>query len=327
MYRQLENDKANDLCAAITLCPDFGFIFAAMRIAHLASAAGGLPHAACDQTCASHPSLSLVHHVQDDDEDGGGGNTEAGGKRAAAEAEQRLRMYERAKLRRHFAVAEFDAAATAARVYDECDGHEFQESAVCFDLRFVPEEEDFSGRQIRDEARGVPEGYEPPAFKSQALQHTKPKLTWDADDAARAKALSRQVATADDLKDDDFKAYLASDSGSGSEGDDEGPAPEGGGSEDPEAIRARCASKTLRASAFMPAWLARHAVCFIWGRTGELAACSRGRNLRSVHVDIFVVLQVPCTAAARRQPAEHERNGAARQEGKVVGRRRRGRRC
>ena len=66
-----------------------------------------------------------------------------------AEADQRLRMYERAKLRWHFAVAEFDSAATAARIYAECDGHEFQESAVCFDLRFVPDSEGFAGREVR----------------------------------------------------------------------------------------------------------------------------------------------------------------------------------
>lgn len=65
-----------------------------------------------------------------------------------AEAEQRLRMYERSKLRWYFAVATFDTAATANRVYEECDGHEFEESAICFDLRFVPDVEGFVGRQV-----------------------------------------------------------------------------------------------------------------------------------------------------------------------------------
>ena len=78
-------------------------------------------------------------------QDGEGGS---GSKRAEAEAEHRLRMYERAKLRWYFAIAEFNTPAAAAHVYNECDGSDFQESAITFDLRFVPDSEDFSGRQV-----------------------------------------------------------------------------------------------------------------------------------------------------------------------------------
>ena len=73
------------------------------------------------------------------------------------------------------------------------------------DLRFVPEGQSFEGRQVRDEAAGVPAGYEPPpAFATAALQHTAVKLTWDAEPAERRRALSRRV-TAEQLRDDDFK--------------------------------------------------------------------------------------------------------------------------
>lgn len=65
------------------------------------------------------------------------------------EARQRVRMYERSKLRWYFAIAEFDSAATAGRVYAECDGHEFEESAITFDLRFVPDSEVLEGREVR----------------------------------------------------------------------------------------------------------------------------------------------------------------------------------
>lgn len=58
-------------------------------------------------------------------------------------------MYERSKLRWYFAIATFDSASTAARVYSECDGHEFEESAVCFDLRFVPTTESFTDKTVR----------------------------------------------------------------------------------------------------------------------------------------------------------------------------------
>ena len=79
--------------------------------------------------------------------DGGGGGSD--GDKLDDEARQRVRMYERSKLRWFFAVAEFDSAGTAARVYAECDGHEFEESAITFDLRFVPDAEDFAGREVR----------------------------------------------------------------------------------------------------------------------------------------------------------------------------------
>jgi hypothetical protein len=36
----------------------------------------------------------------------------------------------------------------AARVYAECDGLEFERSACKFDLRFIPDEMDFAGRQV-----------------------------------------------------------------------------------------------------------------------------------------------------------------------------------
>jgi len=55
----------------------------------------------------------------------------------------------------------------------------------------------------------VPPGYAPPpAFATAALQHTRVKLTWDADDAVRKRALARRL-TQDELHDDDFRARPA----------------------------------------------------------------------------------------------------------------------
>lgn len=48
---------------------------------------------------------------------------------------------------------------------------------------------------------------------AQALRHSRVKLTWDADDPQRSKItrqLMAQAPTADQLRDEDFKAYLAS---------------------------------------------------------------------------------------------------------------------
>ena len=66
-----------------------------------------------------------------------------------AVAQERVRMYERSKLRWHFAIAEFNTPRAAAAVYAECDGIEFEESSTRFDLRFVPDSEDFSKREVR----------------------------------------------------------------------------------------------------------------------------------------------------------------------------------
>ena len=76
-----------------------------------------------------------------------------------------------------------------------------------FDLRYVPAAEDFSAREVREAAEEVPAGYQPPSVGAAAMQHTRPKLTWDADDDERKRALSRRP-TKEQLRDDDFKARL-----------------------------------------------------------------------------------------------------------------------
>ncbi len=52
-----------------------------------------------------------------------------------------LRLYERSKLRYYYAIIECDSVASAARLYGECDGLEFELSACKFDLRFVPDDQ------------------------------------------------------------------------------------------------------------------------------------------------------------------------------------------
>lgn len=61
------------------------------------------------------------------------------------------------------------------------------------------------------------------------MQHTEPKLTWDADDAGRKRALSRRL-NEEEIKDGDFAAYLGSEDEGGGASDEE---------EDGEALRAR----------------------------------------------------------------------------------------
>jgi len=92
---------------------------------------------------------------------------------------------------------------------------------------------------VRDAATAVPDDYAPPDFRGSQFQHTNPRLTWDADDDTRKKALSKRLSE-DAVKDADFAAYLGSDDedeeeGGGGGGDSDGD----GDGRDAEAIRAR----------------------------------------------------------------------------------------
>lgn len=77
-----------------------------------------------------------------------------------------------------------------------------------FDLRYVPDDQDFSQRQVRETATAVPSGYKPPEVGIAAMLHTKPKLTWDAEDEGRKRMLHKRVSK-EELRDDDFKVALA----------------------------------------------------------------------------------------------------------------------
>lgn len=68
----------------------------------------------------------------------------------------------------------------------------------------MPDSEDFGGREPREVATQVPSGYKPPEVGAAAMLHTKPKLTWDAEDEGRKRMLHKRVSK-DELRDDDFK--------------------------------------------------------------------------------------------------------------------------
>ena len=124
---------------------------------------------------------------------------------------EQLRQYERDRLKYYYAIIECDSIKTAKLVYEQCDGLEFERSSALLDLRYVPNDQDFSKREVRDVATDTPEDYEPPEFEVKALRNATVKLSWDEADPARKKTFGRKI-TEDKLKDDDFNAYLASDS-------------------------------------------------------------------------------------------------------------------
>ncbi len=135
--------------------------------------------------------------------------------------EEALRKYQLDRLRYYYAVATFDSKETARHVYNEIDGTEMERTANVFDLRFVPDGMEFpdgdEGRdtEFRDEAVEDVANYKGVDFKTDALRHSRVKLTWDQDDPERSKLtrmVSRGGLSKEQLRDDDFKAYLASDS-------------------------------------------------------------------------------------------------------------------
>lgn len=133
---------------------------------------------------------------------------------------QALRQYQLERLRYYYAVLTFSSKDVAKSIYDAVDGAEYLSTANFFDLRFIPEDMDFSDDKPRDECEHVPTSYKPNDFVTDALQHSKVKLTWDAEDPSRKEAQARAFKGGQkEIDENDLKAYLGSDT-SGDEGED-----------------------------------------------------------------------------------------------------------
>ncbi|KAI5479550.1 hypothetical protein MNV49_003287 [Pseudohyphozyma bogoriensis] len=138
-----------------------------------------------------------------------------------------LRRYQLERLRYYYAIATFDSSASAAHVLTEINGTEFERTANVFDLQYVPNETTFDDDPVHDEATEASiaaEGtnYEGIEFVTDALRHSKVKLTWDADDPHRKNKITSYLAATTDkgkgkgkgreMNEDDIKVYLASSS-------------------------------------------------------------------------------------------------------------------
>ncbi|KAF7521927.1 hypothetical protein G7054_g12287 [Neopestalotiopsis clavispora] len=137
-----------------------------------------------------------------------------------------LRTYQLDRLRYYYAVVVCSDEVTAENIYKAVDGTEYQSSSNFMDLRFVPDDVTFDD-EPRDECDSVPSDYRPTEFVTDALQHSKVKLTWDMhpEEAERKETMRRAFSgSRAEIEENDMKAYLAS---SDSEGDDE---------EQPEAV-------------------------------------------------------------------------------------------
>ncbi|KAF8552597.1 hypothetical protein OG21DRAFT_1415886 [Imleria badia] len=134
--------------------------------------------------------------------------------------EDALRKYQLERLRYYYAIVECDTVEAAAHVYNELEGTELERSANVFDLSFVPDDMMFDD-EPRDEATQDSHApYRAVEFVTDALRHSKVKLTWDEDDPERNHILRRPL-TKKEIEEADFRAYIASSSSSEEGSEDE----------------------------------------------------------------------------------------------------------
>ncbi|KUI68450.1 Pre-rRNA-processing protein esf1 [Cytospora mali] len=125
-----------------------------------------------------------------------------------------LRTYQLDRLRYYYAVMICSDKATAQNIYEATDGSEYLSSSNFLDLRFVPDDVTFDD-EPRDECDSVPDNYRPVEFVTDALQHSKVKLTWDMDpEESKRKEAQKNAFSGSrtDIAENDLRAYLASDS-------------------------------------------------------------------------------------------------------------------
>ncbi|GAM90201.1 hypothetical protein ANO11243_082420 [Dothideomycetidae sp. 11243] len=130
-----------------------------------------------------------------------------------------LRRYQLDRLRYFYAVLTCSSAAVAHAIYTELDGKEYMTTANFFDLRFIPDDVSFSDDKPKETVRELPSGYKPNEFVTEALTHSKVKLTWDADDASR-KEVQRRAFSRKEIDENDLRAYIGGSSDSESEEDE-----------------------------------------------------------------------------------------------------------
>ncbi|XP_053830351.1 ESF1 homolog [Vidua macroura] len=124
---------------------------------------------------------------------------------------EKLREYQFKRLKYFYAVVECDSPETANKIYEECDGLEFESSCSFIDLRFIPDNVTFDDKP-KDVASEVNiAAYKPKYFTSAAMGTSKVDITWDETDHERVTSLSRTF-NKEELLDMDFQAYLASSS-------------------------------------------------------------------------------------------------------------------
>lgn len=122
-----------------------------------------------------------------------------------------MRDYQFKRLKYYYAVVDCDSPETASKIYEDCDGLEFESSCSFIDLRFIPDDITFDD-EPKDVASEVDlTAYKPKYFTSAAMGTSTVEITWDETDHERITVLNRKFKK-EELLDMDFQAYLASSS-------------------------------------------------------------------------------------------------------------------
>uniref|UniRef100_A0A0N5AUT4 ADF-H domain-containing protein n=1 Tax=Syphacia muris TaxID=451379 RepID=A0A0N5AUT4_9BILA len=128
-----------------------------------------------------------------------------------------LRAYQLDTMRYYYAIIICDSEKTASTIYENCDGVEFESSAIRMDLRFVPDEMTFEVRYYTTARKTTFYNtasedtvninvFKPKIFESVALSKSSAKLTWDETDPERLKAMRESFDQNADL--DQFEYSL-----------------------------------------------------------------------------------------------------------------------
>lgn len=132
---------------------------------------------------------------------------------------EKLREYEKSRLRYYYGVVECDSIATADYLYKACDGVEFERSSNVLDLRFIPDSMEFK-HPLRDTATEASADYDGLDFSTRALQHSDVLLSWDDDEPHRVKTLRRKFNDKQ-LAELELKEFLASEESESDEDENE----------------------------------------------------------------------------------------------------------
>ena len=102
-----------------------------------------------------------------------------------------LRKYQLERMRYYFCIITFKSVEIAQSVFNACDGQELELTSNALDLRYVPNDVEFTDSKIKAQCVEKPLKYEPLHFETKALQHSNIKLTWDKDEIERQKMVKK----------------------------------------------------------------------------------------------------------------------------------------
>lgn len=119
---------------------------------------------------------------------------------------EKLRKYEKERLKYYYAVLYFDSASTADQVFESCQGFELEKTGIKLDLRAIPDDLVFP-HAPKEVCKEKPAQASELHFLNRALAHTKVGCSWDEPELDNKK---NAVLFNDDMVDKiDLEDYIA----------------------------------------------------------------------------------------------------------------------